>query len=55
MSEVAFSDIIVLKTLDADLHTKMDGVEFSTSAREVVTVGDVENCYAKMDRLGLDS
>ncbi|WP_279664630.1 hypothetical protein [Ectobacillus ponti] len=26
---------------DADLHTKMDAVEYSTSPREVITVADM--------------
>jgi hypothetical protein len=26
---------------DGDLHTKLEGVEFSTSPREVITVGEM--------------
>jgi hypothetical protein len=38
---MAMSKEVLLHVADADLHTKLVAVEYSTSIREVVTVGQM--------------
>ena len=35
------SQEVINATFDGDLHTKLEGVEFSTSPREIITVGEM--------------
>lgn len=54
MNDYTFSDVVIRKTLDGDFQTKMEGVEFSTTPREVVTCGDIERYRAKLLLKGKD-
>lgn len=35
------SQEVINAIFDGDLHTKLEGVEFSTSPREIITVGEM--------------
>jgi hypothetical protein len=43
-----FSDIVMEQALDGDLQTKMSVIEYSTSPREVVTVGDMQQRFTML-------
>lgn len=49
-----FSYLVLGKVLDADFDTIMKDIRFSTTPREVVTVGDMENYHAKMRAAGVE-
>lgn len=39
------SNIVIQSVSDGDLQTKIEGVPYSTSAREVLTIGDMVKSY----------
>lgn len=47
MTESKFSHELLVHVADADLHTKMSGVEYSTDLREIVTVGYMLENYER--------
>jgi hypothetical protein len=40
-----YNHLLLAHVSDGDLHTGMDGVEFSTNLREIITVEDMVKQY----------
>lgn len=47
VGKTAMHEIIIKSVNDGDLQTKINGVAYSTSAREVLTVNDMVNYSIK--------
>jgi hypothetical protein len=43
-----YNHLLLAHVSDGDLHTVMDGVEFSTNLREIITVGDMVQQYEQL-------
>lgn len=46
------NNFIVLSTFDADLHTNINDVCYSTSPREIVTIKHAQDFHKRMIELG---
>lgn len=54
MNDYIFSDVVIKKILDGDFQTKMEGVQFSTTPREVVTIRHMEKYWETLLLKGRD-
>lgn len=41
--------LLMAKVSDADLQSKMEGIPYSTTLMEIVTVGDMEEYYQERE------
>lgn len=41
--------LLMEKVADANLQTKMEGIQYSTTLREIVTVGDMEEYHQETE------